>query len=130
MSNLATLVGRILLAAIFLWSGYGTATGVSELAKYLGTLGIPLPEVAAPLVLVWELVGGLALLLGLYTRWSALVLAAFCVVTAVMVHYHPENMNAMINFMKNLAMTGGFLFVAAHGGGAWSLDRKFKLKGA
>ena len=123
------LFRSILLSAIFLWSGYGTASGVSELAKYLGTLGIPLPAVAAPLVLIWESAGGVGLLLGLYTRWSALALAGFCLVTAVMVHFHPEKMSDMIEFMKNLAMTGGFLFVAAHGGGDWSLDHVLKTKG-
>lgn len=130
MDSIATLLGRILLAGIFLWSGYGTSTGIPELAKYLGSLGLPLPNLLAPLVILWELGGGLALLFGLYTRFSALVLAAFCLVTAFLIHYHPSNMNAMINFAKNLAMTGGFLFVAAHGGGAWSLDRRFKLKWA
>ena len=128
MDKWATLAGRILLAGIFIWSGYGTSSGLPELAKYLGSLGLPLPNLLAPLVLVWELAGGLALLLGFYTRASALLLGAFCLVTAVLVHYHPENMQAMINFAKNLALTGGFLFVAAHGGGALSLDQRFKLR--
>jgi len=128
MNDVAVLSGRILLAAIFLWSGYGTASGVSELAKYLGTLGIPLPLVAAPLVLAWESLGGLGVLLGLFTRTSALALAAFCLVTAVMVHYHPEKMNDMIQFMKNLAMAGGCLFLAAYGGGRWSVDRQLSAK--
>src|SRR5690242_16328788 len=123
MDKWATLAGRILLAGIFIWSGYGTSSGLPELAKYLGSLGLPFPGLLAPLVLVWELVGGLALLLGFYTRVSALVLGAFCLVTALLVHYHPENMQAMIHFAKNLALTGGFLFVAAHGGGALSLDQ-------
>lgn len=128
MNNVATLIGRILLSAIFLWSGYGTSPHVSELAKYLGTLGIPLPVVAAVLALIWESIGGLGVLLGLYTRWSALALAGFCLITAIMVHYHPEKMSDMIEFMKNLAMAGGFLFVATHGGGQWSLDHLLKLK--
>lgn len=130
MEKWATLAGRILLAGIFIWSGYGTSSGLPELAKYLGSLGLPLPNLLAPLVLVWEFAGGLALLLGFYTRASALLLGAFCLVTALLVHYHPENMQAMIHFAKNLALVGGFLFVAAHGGGALSLDHRFKLKWA
>lgn len=128
MDKWATLAGRILLAGIFIWSGWGTSGGLPELAKYLGSLGLPFPSLLAPLVILWELGGGMALLLGLYTRASALLLGAFCLLTALLVHYHPEDMNAMINFAKNLALTGGFLFVAAHGGGAFSLDQRFKLK--
>ncbi|HEV2112192.1 MAG TPA: DoxX family protein [Gammaproteobacteria bacterium] len=128
MDKWATLAGRMLLAGIFIWSGWGTRSGLPELAKYLGSLGLPFPSLLAPLVILWELGGGLALLLGLYTRASALLLGAFCLVTALLVHYHPQNMEAMINFAKNLALTGGFLFVAAHGGGALSLDYRFKLK--
>ena len=128
MDKWATLAGRMLLAGIFIWSGWGTRSGLPELAKYLGSLGLPFPGLLAPLVILWELGGGLALLLGLYTRASALLLGAFYLLTALLVHYHPEDMNAMINFAKNLALTGGFLFVAAHGGGALSLDHRFKLK--
>ena len=130
MDKWTTLAGRMLLAGIFIWSGWGTSSGLPELAKYLGSLGLPFPSLLAPLVLLWELVGGAALLLGFYTRVSALLLGAFCLVTAVLVHYHPQNMEAMINFAKNLALTGGFLFVVAHGGGAFSLDHRFKLKWA
>lgn len=130
MDKWTTLAGRILLAGIFIWSAWGTSSGLPELAKYLGSLGLPFPGLLAPLVLIWEFAGGLALLLGLYTRASALVLGAFCLVTALLVHYHPDNMQAMIHFAKNLALTGGFLFVAAHGGGALSLDHRFKLRWA
>ena len=128
LNNLAMLAARVLLAAIFLWSGFGTLQDIPGLAGYLGSLGLPLPAVLAPLVIVWELGGGLALLLGLFTRPAALLLGVFCLVTAVMVHYHPANMEAMINFAKNMAMSGGFLAVAAHGAGAWSVDEKLKLR--
>lgn len=127
LENFATLAGRALLAGIFLWSGYGTSAGIPELAHYLGTLGVPFPGLAAPLVIVWELGGGLLLLCGAFTRLSALALGAFCLITAALVHYHPADMQAMIDFAKNLALTGGFLFVAVHGGGAWSLDARLKL---
>ena len=52
------------------------------------------------------------------------MLAAFCVATAVMVHYHPGDRSQMINFWKNLAMTGGFLQIVAVGPGRWSVDRR------
>lgn len=127
LDTFATLCGRLLLTGIFLWSGYGTSSGLPELAKYLGGLGLPLPGLVAPLVIVWELGGGLLLLFGAFTRLSALALGSFCLITAFLVHYHPSDMRSMIDFAKNLAMTGGFLYVAAHGGGAWSLDARLKL---
>jgi putative oxidoreductase len=80
----------------------------------------------APTILV-ELGGGILLVLGAWTRIVALVLAAFCVATAFIVHFHPGDQGQMINFMKNLAMTGGFLFVFLHGGGKVSFDEKFRL---
>lgn len=127
MNNAAALCARILMASIFIWSGYGTSSGLSELAKYLGSLGVPLPGIAAVLVIIWELGGGVALILGLFTRASALSLGMFCAVSAFLVHFHPANMQNMIDFAKNMSMTGGFLFAALNGGGEWSLDETLKL---
>jgi len=123
-----TLLGRILLAIIFIEAGVGKIAGYAGTEQYIASLGVPLPAIALPLVIFWELAGGLALLIGFLTRPVALSLAAFCVITAFLVHLHPDNQMQMINFMKNLAMTGGFLFVAAHGAGAWSVDKAFNVK--
>jgi putative oxidoreductase len=126
MQNLALLIGRILLAAIFILSGYGKITGYAGTEQYIQSLGMP--GAFLPLIILWELGGGLALLLGIFTRPVALLLAAFCLISAVLVHYHPADQMQMINFMKNLAMTGGFLYVFVTGAGDFSVDRKFKLK--
>jgi putative oxidoreductase len=128
MKDFALLLGRVLIAAIFLTSGYAKLKGYEGTEEYIKTLGVP--GAVMPLLLLWELGGGLAILLGFFTRPAALALAVFCVVTAWLVHYHPADQMQMINFMKNLAMTGGFLYVAVTGAGAWSLDRKLKLKWA
>lgn len=125
MKNSALLLGRILMAAIFVWSGTGKIMGYAGTEQYIESLG--LAGGFLPLIILWELGGGLALLLGLFTRPVALALAVFCVVSGFLVHLHPGDLMQMINFMKNLAMAGGFLFVAAQGAGDWSLDRKFKL---
>lgn len=125
MKNSALLLGRILMAAIFIWSGTGKIMGYAGTEQYIESLG--LAGGLLPLIILWELGGGLALLLGLFTRPIALALAVFCVVSGFLVHLHPGDLMQMINFMKNLAMAGGFLFVAAQGAGDWSLDRKFKL---
>ncbi|HEV2110418.1 MAG TPA: DoxX family protein [Gammaproteobacteria bacterium] len=128
MKDSALLLGRILIAAIFIASGYSKITGYAGMAQYIASLGVP--GALLPLVILWELGGGIAILLGLFTRPVALSLAVYCVLTAVLVHYHPADQMQMINFMKNLTMTGGFIYVAATGAGAFSLDKKLKLKWA
>lgn len=128
MKDSALLLGRILIAAIFIASGYSKITGYAGMAQYIASLGVP--GALLPLVILWELGGGIAILLGLFTRPVALSLAVYCVLTAVLVHYHPADQMQMINFMKNLTMTGGFIYVAVTGAGAFSLDKKLKLKWA
>ena len=128
MKDSALLLGRILIAAIFITSGYSKITGYAGIAQYIASLGVP--AALLPLIILWELGGGLAILLGFFTRPVALTLAVYCVLTAVLVHYHPQDQMQMINFMKNLTMTGGFIYVAVTGAGAFSLDRKLKLKWA
>ncbi len=126
MQKATILVGRILMVAIFLSAGYEKLTGYAGFNGYMQHLG--LATWLSPLVILLELAGGLAVLLGLYTRFAAVALAAFCVATAVLVHYHPEDQMQMINFWKNISMTGGFLVLAAYGAGTLSLDEKLKLK--
>lgn len=128
MKDTALLLGRILIAAIFIISGYSKITGYAGTSQYIASLGVP--GALLPLIILWELGGGLAILLGLFTRPVALTLAVYCVATAVLVHYHPADQMQMINFMKNLTMTGGFIYVAVFGAGALSLDHKLRLKWA
>jgi len=126
MQNATNLVGRILLAAIFVWGGLEKISGYNGFNQYMQHLD--LTTVLTPLVILLELGGGLAIVFGVYTRVVALALAAFCVATAMLVHYHPQDQEQMINFMKNIAMTGGFLVLAAYGAGKLSVDAKLKLK--
>ncbi|HET7649100.1 MAG TPA: DoxX family protein [Gammaproteobacteria bacterium] len=125
MKNSSLLLGRILMAAIFIWSGIGKITGYAGTEQYIESLGVA--GGLLPLIILWELGGGVALLLGLFTRPIAIALALFCVISGFLVHLHPGDQMQMINFMKNLAMAGGFLFVAAQGAGDWSVDRRFRL---
>ena len=120
-TTLVPLVGRVLLAIIFIVAGFGKLMAPAGTIGYIASTGLPLPEVGYGLALVVELGGGLLLLDGLGTRYVALVLAVFCLFTAFVFHGFGD-MNNQINAMKNIAMAGGFLFVFAHGAGAWSLD--------
>lgn len=128
MKDSALLLGRILMVAIFLSAGYSKLTHYEYMQGYMVSLGVP--GWSMPFIILWELGGGLAVLLGLFTRPVALLLAGFCVISALIAHLHPADQEQMINFMKNLSMTGGFIYVAVTGAGAFSLDRKLKLKWA
>ncbi|TIQ05785.1 DoxX family protein [Mesorhizobium sp.] len=125
-SNSATtiLLGRILLAVIFLLSGFGKLTAISGTAGYFGALGLPLPTVTAVVVGLIELLGGLAIFVGFQTRIAAWLLAIFTIATGLVAHTGWADQMQMIQFLKNLAITGGFILLASSGAGAYSIDAK------
>lgn len=123
------LIGRILVAYLFIPAGIGKLMGFGGTVGYITSAGLPLPEVAAAIAIVVELGLGIALLLGVKTRWTAIVMAIFSVVTALFFHKYwsaPDAMKMMqqINFNKNIAIAGGLLAIAAFGAGRFSIDRK------
>lgn len=121
MNTLATLLGRFGLAFIFIFSGLGKlGAGYAGTQQYMEAMGVP--GALLPLVIFAELGGGLAIAAGFLTRWAALGLAVFSVASGVLFHYQPTDPMQMISFMKNLAIAGGFLVLAAHGAGALSVD--------
>jgi putative oxidoreductase len=123
----AVLVGRVLLGLIFILSGFGKIAGFDGTVGYIAAKGLPFPALVAALTIVVELGGGLALAAGLYARQAALVLAVFTLLTALIFHNFwaapaAEHMGQQINFLKNLAIAGGMLVLAAFGAGRLSLD--------
>jgi len=118
------LAARLLMAQIFIISGFGKLTGYAGTLGYFGKIGLPLPDVVLPLVILIELGGGLALLFGFKTRWVAAILALFSVGSALIAHADFAQPMQQINFMKNLAMAGGLLLFVRHGAGAPSVDRE------
>lgn len=122
MTDLAALCGRVLLSVIFLWSGYGKLMAAAATQAYIAKAGLPMPAMAWGVAVAIELGLGLALLFGLFTRASALVLAAWCIVTAVIYHSDFADRNMLINFLKNVGLAGGMLYAAGFGAGAFSLD--------
>lgn len=121
--DVTTLVGRLLLGTIFVWAGYGKLTTAAATTAYLAKLGLPLPEATYYVTVFVELIVGMMFMLGFFTRWTALVLAAWCIATAIAAHANFADRNQVIQFMKNLSMAGGFLYAAAIGGGAYALDK-------
>lgn len=122
MEKTASLIGRIFLAQIFLIAGTTKITGYAGTQGYMESMGVP--GMLLPLVILVEIGGALALILGWQTRWAALGLAGFTILTALFFHTNFAEQTQMIMFMKNVAMTGGLLYVAAYGAGAWSLDAR------
>jgi putative oxidoreductase len=117
----ADLIGRILLAAIFLQSGIAKIGGYAGTYAYMESSGVP--GALLPAVIVVEVLGALALIAGYRTRLVALALAIFSVIAALLFHRAPDQMQ-QIMFMKNLAIAGGMLILTARGAGTWSLDAR------
>lgn len=117
------LIARVLMAIIFVMAGIGKLTGAEAMADYFGALGIPMPGISVYLVGLFEVLAGLALIAGFKTRWVALALAAFTLASALLAHTNFADQTQMIMFMKNLAMTGGFLLIWLHGAGGMSVDK-------
>jgi putative oxidoreductase len=122
------LVGRILLAVLFIWSGFGKVMGFDGVVGGIAAKGLPMPAVLAAVAVAIELGGGILLALGWRTRWVALALALFLIVITPMYHDFwnatgAAVMGQQINFMKNVCILGGMLMVFALGPGRYSLDR-------
>lgn len=117
------LAGRALLSVIFIVAGYSKIGGYEGTAGYMDSMGVP--GALLPLVIIAELGGGIAILLGFLTRPVAVALAGFCILSGVLFHSAPDQMN-QIMLMKNFAIAGGLLVLAANGAGAWSLDARCK----
>ena len=118
------LLGRVLMSAIFIQGGILKAMAPAATMAYFAKVGLPVPGAAYAVALLVEIGGGVLFLVGWRARLTALVLGVWCIATAMVAHYHPENREQMINFMKNVCMAGGFLQVVAFGAGRLSLDRR------
>jgi putative oxidoreductase len=126
-NGLAPLFGRILLSAVFIMGGIGKITGFSFEESLVAAKHLPMPAVALAIALVIELVGGLAILTGLFTRFTAWIVFLYLIPTTFLFHNFwavqgADRIDAMIHFEKNLAIMGGLVLLAAFGPGAYSID--------
>lgn len=127
--NPLALVGRLLLALLFLPAGISKIGGFAGTVGYIASKGLPMATAAAVITVVLEIVASLALIAGFGTRWAALALAGFTVVATFIFHNFwampaDQAMMQQLMFYKNIAVVGGLLVLAAHGAGAWSVDAK------
>ena len=110
----------VLIALIFIMFGMNKIFNYGSTAGWMDAMGAP--SFLLPGVVVLEVLGGLAIVVGWQTRWVALALAGFSILSAIIFHNNFSDQNEMANFMKNIAISGGFLFLFANGAGRWSLD--------
>lgn len=123
-ATLLPVTGRVLMSALFLVSGVGKLAAPAATLATIRAAGLPLPEVSFAAAALVEIGGGLLLIAGYRVRIVALVLAAFAVATALTFHSALADPNQMFHFLKNFAVAGGLLQVAAFGAGPLSLDAR------
>ena len=123
MNNLAALAGRILVALIFLQSGIEKFVHYQGTLGYMTKAGLPFPQVLLVASGIVETACALALIIGWKARPAAIVLVAWMIPVTLIFHNPAAGQDAMIHFMKNVAITGGLLMLAALGPGGWSIGR-------
>lgn len=129
LQNPLALLGRVLIAALFIPAGIAKIGGFAGTAGYIASKGLPLPEVGAVIAIVIEVGVAAALLIGFKARWAALALAVFTLAAATLFHNYwalPEaqQMVQQLMFTKNIAIVGGLLAFVAFGAGAFSVDAR------
>ena len=125
MNDLKTFVapaGRVFISLIFVMFGMNKITNYTATAGWMEAMGVP--GVLLPAVIALEVLGGIAIILGWQTRLVSLAFAGFCIASAVIFHANFADQNEMANFLKNIAISGGFLFLFVHGAGSYSLDAR------
>ena len=123
------VVGRVLLALIFVTSGYGKLAGLEGTAGYIASAGLPWPTALAAAAGLFELLAGLALVVGFKARWAALALGAFTLLASLLFHAYwaapaDQQFVQQLMFMKNLAIAGGLFIVAALGADRLAFDAR------
>ena len=129
-NSILPLVGRVLLAAIFLVSAFGKLSAPGPTQGFIASVGLPMPVLSYVAAVIIELGGGLMLLTGYRTRLAATALAAFSVISAFVFHHALGDQNQLFHFLKNLAMAGGLVQVIAFGAGSFSFDNRRQLSPA
>jgi putative oxidoreductase len=118
----ADLAGRILLVILFLLAGFSKIGGYAGTQAYMQSAGVP--GALLPLVILTELGGSALIVLGLWTRLAAFLLAGFSVLAGAIFHHAIGNEIQQLMLLKDISIAGGFLVLVAHGAGAWSLDAR------
>lgn len=122
MRDMVMVLGRVLIAAIFIQAGLADVFHLGSTVDYLGSVGLPLPWVTVWIVLAVEILGGAAILAGYRTRWAASVLGLFSIAAGLIGHFDLASATHFQMLMKDIALAGGLFYVAANGAGLISMD--------
>ena len=122
MANLFDLIGRIFISLVFLLSGYNKIFNYDNTISWMEGFGIPGFLLWPAIVL--EILLPIFIIIGYRTQISAIILAIFCLATALIFHYDFSNQMQTIAFLKNFGLAGGFLFIAANGPKEWAIEKK------
>ena len=124
MANIADLIGRILISALFLLNG------IFKISNYDGTIGwmesFGMPGILLIPAIILEIAGPVLIVIGYKTKLAAGLLSLFCIATAFIFHNDFANQMQLTSFLKNIALAGGFLMLFVNGAKGFSLDNKFK----
>lgn len=135
LTRFGPLIGRVLIALIYLISGLGKIAGFESTVGYIASQHLPLPKFAAISAIIFEVGGGTMLVVGWKARWAAAALIVFTALTALLFHNFwavpaLEVQNQMTHFLKNVCILGGLLYVAVHGSGPLSIERSTTVRPA
>jgi len=122
--QIVEILGRILLSAIFLINGIGKIFNYEGTIQYMENFDVP-SYLIIPAITV-EILFPILLIIGYYTKFSALVLSLFTLALAVIFHTDFSNQMQLMSFLKNIAIAGGFLIIFVYGPGKYSIDHKLK----
>jgi len=125
--SIVPLIGRFLISVVFILAGTAKIGAFSMYAGVIATAHLPLPKVSLAIAIVVELFGGLAILAGMHTRFTAWLVFLYLIPTTILFHNFwalqgAARIDNMIHFEKNLAIMGGLLILATFGPGAYSVD--------
>ena len=120
INNASSLVGRALIAIVFIMSGYSKIGGYEGTQGHMESVGVP--GFLLPAVIAVEPLAGIAVLVGYQTKIAAILLGGFTFLSAVIFHIDFGQQMQMILFMKNLAISGAFLLLFIHGPGQWAIN--------
>jgi putative oxidoreductase len=127
-SNGVELLGRILIASLFLWAGVGKISHYDGTGAFMAGHGLPLVSVLEPLTILVEFGGAILVILGLFTRYVGAVWFLFLIPVTLVFHTHPDAVHSaqdqLTNLYKNLSIMGAALYLLANGAGSYSIDAR------
>ena len=120
----ALLAARVLLAAMLMIAAFNKFKAYAVIVPYFGKLGLPMPEIMLPLVLTFEVLAGIALIVGFQTRLVGLAVGIFCIAAGLIAHNNIADINQFNHLLKNIGLLGAGLALWVAGGGRYAMDAR------